>query len=42
MPLRMQIVGTLPLAWGRPGALKSLQLLNIWGNLISGTLPPTW
>lgn len=37
-----QIVGTLPLAWGRPGALKSLQLLNIWGNLISGSLPPSW
>ncbi|KAK9837071.1 hypothetical protein WJX81_000631 [Elliptochloris bilobata] len=37
-----EIVGTLPLAWGKPGALKSLQLLNIWGNLISGTLPASW
>ncbi len=37
-----QIGGTLPAAFGKPGALPHLQLLNVWGNQLSGTLPAEW
>ncbi len=39
---RAQLGGTLPAAFGRPGALGRLWLLNIWGNQLSGTLPASW
>ena len=37
-----QIGGTLPAAFGKPGALPHLRLLNVWGNQLSGTLPAAW
>ncbi len=37
-----QIGGTLPAAFGKRGSLPRLQLLNVWGNQLSGTLPADW
>lgn len=37
-----ELTGSLPPEWGAPGALTSLQMLELQGNHLAGSLPTSW